>query len=313
MFGTRGLGRQQDRLSAAEGPVCGTAPGSSSTIPSGFRGDPGALDPGIPDSHNFDQIRFDWFTFVPAERRGTGPGSSLPGGEPGGKVTRQRPASIRESGVAAAQGPPGKPAGGETPASACPAEETGVALIMTDGAGRIVEWSCFAEELLGYKAAEARKQPLHELLQSRDFFGNRITCECGVRDMLRRGEHIWRQVIGVTSASGEAMRVVLFVKPESLVSSSNLVYEVRLDARRQRGDRRATDHSRRVPAAIGMLTPAELKVLRLLSSGKRAQDVAKALNVSITTVRHHIQSILHKLEVHTQVEAISMVLQNGIL
>ena len=174
-------------------------------------------------------------------------------------------------------------------------------------------WNPAAEALLGYEASAVRGRPVHEVLQSRDSFGNRIACECGVREMLRRGEHVWRQVISVTSASGEALRIVLFVRPPSRPSSTTLVYEVRLDARRQTGDRRASDHSRRFPAGLGTLTPAEVKVLRLLASGQRAQEVAKGLNVSLTTVRHHIQSVLRKLGVHTQVEAIAMVLQSGVL
>ncbi len=189
--------------------------------------------------------------------------------------------------------------------------ESEAATIATDGAGRIVSWNPAAEELLGHQASAVRGKLLHDVLQSRDIFGNRISCECGVREMLRRGEQVRRYVIGVTPAVGESMRVVLFVQP-STSSPRSHVYEVRPDARRQQGDRRSSDRS---PARtrVGTLTPAELKILRLLAEGKRARDAASSLGVSLTTVRNHIQHLFRKLRVHTQVEAISLALRSGLV
>lgn len=186
------------------------------------------------------------------------------------------------------------------------------ATISTDGAGRIVEWNPAAEELLGYRASEVRGKLLHETLQSRDIFGNRISCECGVREMLRRGEQVRRHVIAVTSAAGESMRVVLFVQSPASSSPRSHVYEVRPDARRQQGDRRSSDRSP-ARARLGTLTPAELKILRLLAEGKRARDAAAISGVSLTTVRNHIQHLFRKLRVHTQVEAISLALRSGLV
>ncbi len=191
--------------------------------------------------------------------------------------------------------------------------ETAGASFSTDSAGRIVAWNRAAEALFGYQASAVRGRNLHEVLKSHNLFENRISCDCGLREMVRRGEFIRRYVIDVKAASGEEMRVVLFPHAQTDPPSTNLVYEARPDARQRHGDRRSVDHLRRFPAAIGKLTPAELRVLRLLASGKRAQDVATSLNVSLTTVRHHIQRVLQKLGVHTQVEAISMVLQGGLL
>ncbi len=186
------------------------------------------------------------------------------------------------------------------------------ATISTDGAGRIVAWSHAAEELLGHRASAVRGKPLHDVLRSRDIFGNRISCECGVREMLRRGEQVRRHVITVTVATGEAKKVVLFVRPSDPSSSGTHVYEIRPDARGRQGDRRTTDRS---PARsiVGTLTPAELNVLRLLAGGMRAQGVASSLGVSLTTVRNHIQHLFRKLKVHTQGEAISLALRCGLV
>ena len=190
--------------------------------------------------------------------------------------------------------------------------ERGGATISTDGTGRIVAWSHGAEELLGHRASAVQGKPLHEVLKSRDTFGNRISCECGVREMLRRGEQVRRHVITVAVASGESKRVVLFVRPQEPSSSRTHVYEIRPDARSQQGDRRTADR-RPTRSVVGTLTSAELNVLKLLAGGMRAQEVASSLSVSLTTVRNHIQHLFRKLKVHTQGEAISLALRSGLV
>lgn len=59
------------------------------------------------------------------------------------------------------------------------------------------------------------------------------------------------------------------------------------------------------------LTPREREVLQALVSGMRAADIARADFVSVTTVRNQIQSILTKLNAHSQVEAISIAVRAG--
>jgi DNA-binding NarL/FixJ family response regulator len=76
---------------------------------------------------------------------------------------------------------------------------------------------------------------------------------------------------------------------------------------------RGTAHvGRRVAETpLGALTPREQEVLRSLVSGKRAADIADTDFVSVTTVRNQIQSILTKLGVHSQLEAVSMAVRAG--
>jgi len=174
-----------------------------------------------------------------------------------------------------------------------------------------VAWNQAAEQLLGHKASAVRGRTLSEVVQSRDLFGNRIPCECGVQEMIRRGEPIRRHVVVMTTASGEAIRVVLDVGGATSDSTPPpVVYHLRPDSRQ---DRRAFDAARLPDGHAAALTPAELKVLRVLAGGKRAQDAATSLGVSLTTVRNHIQHIFRKLKVHNQVEAISLALRNGLV
>jgi DNA-binding NarL/FixJ family response regulator len=51
------------------------------------------------------------------------------------------------------------------------------------------------------------------------------------------------------------------------------------------------------------LTRREAQVARLLAQGRSNQAIARELNISAHTARHHTQRILSKLEVHSRGEA----------
>lgn len=54
------------------------------------------------------------------------------------------------------------------------------------------------------------------------------------------------------------------------------------------------------------LTPRELQVLRCLMAGLSRKEIATRLTVSPNTVRTHVQSILHKLEVRSALMAVAL-------
>jgi DNA-binding NarL/FixJ family response regulator len=56
--------------------------------------------------------------------------------------------------------------------------------------------------------------------------------------------------------------------------------------------------------AKNRLTPAEMDVLRLLSTGRNNDEIAVALDKSRGTVKHQVSSVLHKLEVRDRVAAV---------
>lgn len=59
------------------------------------------------------------------------------------------------------------------------------------------------------------------------------------------------------------------------------------------------------------LTHREEKVLAILASGRPANEVAAALSISLPTARAHIQSILRKLQVPTQLAAAALAHEAG--
>ena len=64
---------------------------------------------------------------------------------------------------------------------------------------------------------------------------------------------------------------------------------------------------------IALLTARELDVLRCLMEGRSRNEVAALLHISPNTVRTHIQSILHKLNVHSALTAVAFARRAGVL
>ena len=58
------------------------------------------------------------------------------------------------------------------------------------------------------------------------------------------------------------------------------------------------------PAPTGTLTSRERDVLECLREGLSNPAIAKRLGVTANTVRNHVQRILHKLDVHSKLEAV---------
>jgi two-component system, NarL family, nitrate/nitrite response regulator NarL len=95
------------------------------------------------------------------------------------------------------------------------------------------------------------------------------------------------------------------VRGESITSQSELARALsQLGAHR-----RSTGPVEPTPAS--RLTEKERLILSKLVDGHAAGRIARDMNISILTVRTHIRSILMKLQVHTQIEAITMALKGG--
>jgi NarL family two-component system response regulator LiaR len=60
------------------------------------------------------------------------------------------------------------------------------------------------------------------------------------------------------------------------------------------------------------LSPRELEVLRLLASGKSNQQIAQELVISLSTVLHHVTSILTKTSTSNRTEAAAYAIRHGL-
>lgn len=196
--------------------------------------------------------------------------------------------------------------------------------VATDDGNRILGLNRAARELLGYGAKSAVSRNLSDLVQTRDTFGNRLSpAEPVFLEMIGRGEPIQSFEIQVRKASGENLRVavsvVIVLGSES--EPATMVYLLTPVLRRRKADEvierlLATSGTawlgpaeRRIngdPNGGPRLTARQLEVLELMAQGASTSQMAEALGVSVTTIRTHIQRILQRLHVHSQLEAVSV-------
>jgi DNA-binding response OmpR family regulator len=59
------------------------------------------------------------------------------------------------------------------------------------------------------------------------------------------------------------------------------------------------------------MTERELQVLRMLAGGKTYKQVARALELSQSTVRNHLHNVYHKLQVVDRAQAVILSRENG--
>ena len=191
--------------------------------------------------------------------------------------------------------------------------------IAVDSEQRVVATNAAVRELLGYDQAGMSGNDLHKLLEVRDASGNRLTGQSATFwEMTRLGEGIQPFEMSLRCVAGEALRVTASVVV--VVTSDDdydLVYLLRPIYRRRRADEfierlladpRTSGALRRTNGDVDdepILTPRQLEVLRHLADGDSAEEIAREIEVSLHTVRSHIRNILERLEVHSQIEAVS--------
>jgi PAS domain S-box-containing protein len=204
-------------------------------------------------------------------------------------------------------------------------EHTGAAAFAVDQDGRVVGWTAAAERLLGHPAEAALGRPCHALICGTDPFGN-LYCrkDCNLREMIRREEPIQTFGLKVRNASGQFIPIACSVltlsetQPCRDFSVLHLLQPVshwkeagyRLERiRRQAGrsdDASGPDHGLGSSDPATALTRRETEILRLLAQGYATHELAKDLSVSVNTVRTHTRNILHKLEAHSKLQAVSL-------
>ena len=213
-------------------------------------------------------------------------------------------------------------------------ESTAEAAFACDQKGRIVSWNGPAERLLGFDVDHTLGRACHELLSGADIFGNPYCrADCNPRAMVRCKQPIQSFKLDVQNASGEFVRVdvsvlalrtsqgpeyttVHILRPSSQAVGSNHFLE-RLRSGVDSDAETAPDAAPSPPGdeaeRLPSLTPREIGILRLLAAGSSPREIALRIGISIHTVRSHIQSCLHKLEVHSTTHVVSKALRRRLI
>ena len=181
---------------------------------------------------------------------------------------------------------------------------TGDPAFAVDRSGDIVLWNEAAEESFGIPETRALGTKCWKLLSGEDAFGNRYCCRrCPIREMGTRHEPVHSFQSTFKSASGE---------PELFAVSCVTVYdepgsEMLLHICHPENHPVMPEHNQVVASSHpGELSEREHEILCLLADKVKTKDIATKLDISIRTVRTHIQHLMYKLQVHKRSEAVEV-------
>ncbi len=198
---------------------------------------------------------------------------------------------------------------------------------------RIAAWNKSAEKILGFKAQEIVGTNCFAILAGHTD-GGCVVCRRGCLPFTagRRGELVpsfdaqmrtangyplWVNVsviaVPTTDSSDEPDAVIHFFREvEAKKRAETFAKDVAGWVRQLRLEAPEPVGGEAMPCDIG-LTEREIQVLRQLSHGADTDTIAKQLVIDRSTVRNHIQRILHKLGVHSRLEAVTYAREHGLL
>jgi DNA-binding CsgD family transcriptional regulator len=174
--------------------------------------------------------------------------------------------------------------------------------------GTIVAWNAAAGRAFGHAARDAVGRKCWELLRGRDAFGNQYCSErCPLREMAFQHQPVNRCKMYFRTA-GDGLQgftvstLALFDTPDA-----TLIHLCRKHAPAARqAAPEAPSRLRPRGQSRSVLTPREREVLGHLADGHTTREIATLLGISVSTVRNHIEHILHKLHAHSRLEAVAV-------
>ncbi len=181
--------------------------------------------------------------------------------------------------------------------------------------GVIVLWNSAAEKTFGFPAATALGQSCWKLLAGKDAYGNHYCSKhCSVRKMAFRHEPANTFKASYKTASGKRKHFTI----SSVTVFANNGDEMLLHICHPENEKiDVGDNSLKTNGPTishnGSLTPREIETLALLAEGMSTPEIASLLDISVSTVRNHLQHVLNKLHVHKRLDAVLLGKQLGLI
>jgi PAS domain S-box-containing protein len=189
----------------------------------------------------------------------------------------------------------------------------GEAVVFLDPQLRVEEVNGRAAALLGRSPEELLGRNWFESLDIWDENGRPVTPEGPfVRSLLTEPapHEVWRSVL---RPDGQRILLRNCWTPMGTRGSALRGYVVTMqDAMSPRTAPSLPQQRRQARTAAG-LTPREHQVLERLADGQDAMEIARELALSVYSVRGHIKSLMRKLKVHSQLQAVVVAARRGIV
>ncbi len=207
-------------------------------------------------------------------------------------------------------------------------ERTADAAFVISDDGKIEYWNKPAERLFGYSAEEVRHKSCYEVLQGLGPLGTRVCHEgCSVVQCAGKQAEIPNFDMSVKTRSGQRlwinMSTMMFDNPRtgrrllvhlahdiSEQKKTELLVHKMLELSQQLS-KVGQAASRAEP--VSPLSEQETEILRLFAEGKNSPEIAKALNISLQTLRNHLHHINQKLRTHNRLEAVMHAIQRKLI
>ena len=181
-----------------------------------------------------------------------------------------------------------------------------------DAQQRIILWNGIAEALLGYQANQVLGQHCYEVFMATDECGTLACCEsCAQITQARKLHWTTHQTLTCRTKSGQPIRLQVLsfclLSPEQKLSSLIHVFWDAAESR-QLSDAAVAKPPPSQPAdsPVMFLSRQERNVLGCLAAGLDTKTIASMLFISPTTAPNPVQSILHKLGVHSRLQAVAL-------
>ena len=205
---------------------------------------------------------------------------------------------------------------------------SGEAVFAVDSADRIILWNKACERLLSRPARTAIGKHCYDVLCGRDINGNLYchrSCAVAYQARERKDDPVRSFELAARTGDGKKKRVKtsLFSVASYHPALKTLVHVLR-DGESAPVERPAPVEEPPPPAEpltpvtlpggdTVVLTSREKEILRCLAEGMGTTAIANRFFIATVTVRNHVQSILHKLDVHTKVAAVVLAYRHGLV
>ena len=208
---------------------------------------------------------------------------------------------------------------------------SGEAVFAVDSADRVILWNKACERLLNRPARNAIGKYCWDVLCGQDVHGNLYchrNCAVAYQARERKDDPVKTFILAARTGNGKRKKIKtsMFSVASYHPALKTLVHVLR-DA--QNAEPAAAPAPAEPPQArpsseplspvtlsggdTVVLTEREKEILRCLAEGMGTLAIAKKFTIATVTVRNHVQSILHKLDVHTKVAAVVLAYRHGLV